>query len=157
MINNSSRAEGSGNETSSPDGMSLLKKTVLLVDVNPQSRESRAKVMRTLGVMVDCASSVRSARSKMDAGAYNLILVDLGSDSTGAEALVGEIRLRHPRQPVAFLVGSPLFVAKSLRKEAGRARAAQTIVPPPIAPVETTGKPFDFSQKIKDAEAEEVA
>ena len=114
--------------------------------------------MRTLGVTVHCASSARGARSRMDSGAYNLILVDLGADSDAAEALVQEIRLKHPRQLVAFLVGSPLFVAKSLRnKGVSPSRVAQSIVPSPVSKAMTNDKPFDFGQKIKDAEAEEVA
>lgn len=157
---NSDNSHGNGNEnaTSSSGGISLLKKVVLLVDVNPQTRESRAKVMRTLGVTVHCASSARGARSKMDSGAYNLILVDLGADSEAAEALVQEIRLKHPRQLVAFLVGSPLFVAKSLRnKGVSRSRVAPSIVPSPVSKAMTNVEHFDFGQKIKDAEAEEVA
>ncbi len=158
MNSDNSHGDGSGNATSSSGDMSLLKKVVLLVDVNPETRESRAKVMRTLGVTVHCASSARGARSKLDSGAYNLILVDLGADSDGAEALVQEIRLKHPRQLVAFLVGSPLFVAKSLRhKGVPRSRVAHSIVPSPVSTVMKNVKPFDFGQKIKDAEAEEVA
>lgn len=157
MNNDNSHGDANGNPPPSPGGISLLKKVVLLVDVNPETRESRAKVMRTLGVTVHCASSARGARSKMDSGAYNLILVDLGADSDAAEALVQEIRLKHPRQLVAFLVGSPLFLAKSLRsKGVSLSRVAQSIVPSPVSKVITNAKPFDFGQKIKDAEAEEV-
>ncbi len=158
MNSDNSHDHGSGNATSSSGDISLLKKVVLLVDVNPQTRESRAKVMRTLGVTVHCASSARGALTKLDSGAYNLILVDFGADSDAAEALVQEIRLKHPRQRVAFLVGRPLFVAKSLRnKGVSRSRVAHSVVPSPVSTVMTNAKPFDFGQKIKDAEAEEVA
>ncbi len=158
MNSDNSHGDGSGNATSSPGAVSLLKKVVLLVDVNPQTRESRAKVMRTLGVTVHCASSARGARSKIDSAAYNLILVDLGADSDAAEALVQEIKVKHPRQLVAFLVGSPLFVAKSLRKKGvSPSPLAPAIVPSAGSTVMTKVKPFDFGQKIKDAEAKEVA
>ncbi len=144
--------------SASGGGISLLKKVVLLIDVNPETRESRAKVMRTLGVTVHCASSARGARSKMDSGAYNLILVDLGADSDAAEALVQEIRLKDPRQLVAFLVGSPLFVAKTLRGKGNLpSRVPRPVAPPPVSKPLTANKPFDFGQKIKDAEAGQVA
>lgn len=158
MNNDDSPADVVGNATSALGGIPLLKKLVLLIDVNANTRESRAKVMRTLGVTVHCASSARSARSKMDAGTYNLILVDLGADRNGAESLVQEIRLKHPRQLVAFLVGSPLFVAKSLRHEGvSPSQVVQSIVPSPASRAITGAKPFDFGQKIKDAEATQVA
>ncbi len=158
MNSDDSRGEGSGNATSSLGGILLLKKVVLLIDVNARTRESRAKVMRTLGVTVHCAASARGARLKMDSGAYNLILVDLGADKDAAEALVEEIRLKDSRQLVAFLVGSPFFVAKSLRnKGVSLSRVAQSIVNSPMSKAMTNDKRFDFGQKIKDAEAEEVA
>ena len=158
MNNNNSRGAGGGSGTSLLGNISPLKKVVLLVDVDPETRESRAKIMRTLGVTVHCASSARGARSKMDSGAYNLILVDLGTDSEAAETLVQEIRLKHPRQLVAFLVGSPLFVAKSLRKnDVSRSRVPQPIVPSTVSKVITHDKAFNFGQKIRDAQGEEVA
>ncbi len=158
MNSDNSHGTGSADATSSLGGTPLSKKVVLLVDVNARTRDSRAKVMRTLGVTVHCASSAGAARSKMDSGAYNLILVDLGADHDAAEALVAEIRLKDPRQLVAFLVGSPLFVAKSLGNTGvSRSRVAPSIVAAPALKAPMNDKPFDFGQKIKDAEAEEVA
>jgi DNA-binding NtrC family response regulator len=137
---------------------SWSKKTVLLVDVNSHTRESRSRIMRTLGVTVHCAASLRGARSKLESGVYNLVLVDLGADTAGAEALVQEIRLKKPRQLVAFLVGSPLFVATSLNGKRGRlSRVLQPLSPSPVPKPKSPAKRFDFGQKIKDAEAEEVA
>lgn len=145
-------------ETQASGNLSMLKKLVLLVDVNSQTRDSRAKVMRTLGVTVHCASSPRGARSKLEAGAYDLILVDLGADTEGAEALVQEIRLKNSRQLVAFLVGSPLFVATSLNRKGARpSRVLRPLRPSPVPKANTPAKTFDFGQKVKDAEAEEVA
>ncbi len=156
MKSDNSHGDGIGNATPSSGGISLVNKLVLLVDVNAETRDSRAKAMRTLGVTVHCASSARGARSKLDSGAYNLILVDLGADSDGAEALVQEIRLKDSRQLVAFLVGSPLFVAKSLRnKGVSPSRVAQSIAPSSVSKAMTNDKTFDFGQRIKDAEAEE--
>lgn len=135
------------------------KKTVLLVDSDTRSRESRAKIMRTLGVTVDCAHSLRAARSRFQSGPYNLVLVDAGDDAEGAEALVQEIRSKKPRQLVAFLVGSPLFVSTSPKPMSTRARR----VPPPAAPAvpvlkasASAASAADFGQRIKDAEAQQA-
>lgn len=136
-------------------GNSMLTKQVLLVDANAESRNSRAKVMRTLGVTVHCASSARAARSKLESGSYNLVLVDLGADTTAAEALVREIKANAPRQLVRFLVGSPMFVSTSLRDKSTNASMSQT--GRPIRKTSATGVKFDFGQKVKDAEIEEVA
>jgi CheY-like chemotaxis protein len=135
------------------------KKTVLLVDSNLRSRESRAKVMRTLGVHVDCAASASAARVRLAAEKYNLILVDLGRDVDSAESLVHEIRARNSRQLVQFLVGSPLFVAATPNGHSSRPRRAPA--PVPATSGQQSGTPavagIDFGQKVRDAEAEEIA
>ena len=95
------------------------KKSVLLVDSNRHSRESRAKIMRTMGVRVDCAANADSARVRLASEKYNLILVDLGRNVAAAESFVSEIRTRNSHQLVGFLVGSPLFVAQSLGGKSG--------------------------------------
>ncbi len=111
-------------------------KTVLLVDSNLRSRESRAKVMRNKGVHVDCVGTADAARVRLAADKYNLILVDLGRDTALAEALVQDIRSKDSRQLVGFLVGSPLFVAKSLNdcNAKAQAPAAPAIVSRPESP-----------------------
>jgi hypothetical protein len=156
MNSERSQADGNGHETPASNGISLLKKLVLLVDVNAHTRESRAKAMRTLGMEVQCTSSAHDARAKLESGAYNLILVDLGADTDGAEALVQEIRVKDPRQLVAFLVGSPLFVATSLRGKAVRPSRLLRPAAPSRASV-TPPKSFDFGGKIKEAEGKEIA
>jgi CheY-like chemotaxis protein len=132
----------------------LMKKTVLLIDVDSTSREARSKVMRALGVTVHCAATVTGARQKLESGSYNLILVDLGSEVEAAKAFVEEIRTKNPRQLVAFLVGSPLFVATSLD---GQPVAQPKARAPRTEPVHKADPPassvFDFGQKIRDAEA----
>lgn len=134
----------------------LMKKTVLLIDVDSTTRESRSKVMRTLGVTVHCAATVAGARQKLESGSYNLILLDLGSDVEGAKSFAEEVRAKNSRQLVAFLVGTPLFVATSLDGKVATK-------PTPIAPrAERAPKPavpaaFDFAQKIRDAESEKPA
>ena len=117
--------------------------------------------MRTLGVTVHCASDAASAQVRMESGAYNLILVDLGRDRRGAESLVEAIKLKSPRQLVAFLVGSPLFVATSLAGKSERSpRVAPPLRPIPVVNTPVVNTPvntFDFGQRIKEAEAEDIA
>jgi CheY-like chemotaxis protein len=132
------------------------KKVVLLVDTNAHTRDSRAKIMRTLGVTVHCASSAGAARARFESGSYNLVLLDLGGDVDGAEHLAQEIKVKNPRQLVGFLVGSPLFVATSL---SGKVTRRARVAPPATAvPVQKANPPMasgiDFGQKIRDAEAE---
>jgi CheY-like chemotaxis protein len=133
----------------------LRKKSVLLVDANWQSRESRAKVMRTLGVEVDCAANADAARVRLAADKYDLILVDPGRTRETAELLVREIRTNNSRQRVGFLIGSPLYVAQSLSASPARPRRAPE--PPPVASAPKPSAPatssIDFGQRIRDAEA----
>lgn len=134
-------------------------KTVLLIDINPQTRDSRAKVMRTMGVVVDCAASAEAAHTRLATGKYNMVLVDLGRDVEGAELLAQEIKSRIPRQLVAFLVGRPLLVATSLKRDGtGRERSSvQAVTGAVLKPNAPAGAPMDFGQKIRAAEAEQAA
>lgn len=134
------------------------KKTVLLVDLNPRTRDSRAKVMRELGATVHCAPSTLAARAQLDLGAYSLVLLDFGRDVAGAEQLAHDIRAKNPRQLVAFLVGSPLFVATTLTAKP----ASRPTPPAPAAAVSVrkantrASASSDFGQQIRDAEAEQA-
>jgi CheY-like chemotaxis protein len=148
-----------GLSAASAGALEWRKKTVLLVDSNLRSRESRAKVMRSKGVHVDCVGSADAARVRLAADKYNLVLVDLGRDTDLAESLVQEIRGKNSRQLVGFLVGSPLFIAKSLRS----AHSPGRHVPPPAvieggdSPSTPAATPSEFGQGIKKTEAAETA
>ena len=139
-----------------PGSFEWEKKTVLLVDSSLPSRESRAKMMRARGVRVDCVANVASARVRLAAETYNLILVDPGRNAGAAEALVQEIRVKNSRQLVRFLVGSPLFIAKSLGGRKHEAEPVASTAAVPDAPSTPVSTGFDFGQKIRDAEAEEI-
>ncbi len=156
-MNNDHSQPTTTNPQVAPD-LGWMKKLVLLVDVNSRSRDSRAKIMRALGVTVHSAATVRSARLKLASEKYSLVLVDLGSDDKGAESLAQEIKLKDPRQRVAFLVGSPLFLATSLdaKRKRTTSRPASRVAAPVRAP-DTPAAKFDFGQKIRDAEAKQVA
>jgi len=127
------------------------------VDSDIRSRETRARGMRAQGVRVDCVASAAAARVRLAAETYNLILVDPGCEVGDAESLVQEIRSRNSRQLVRFLVGGPLFVAKSL--SGGNCASGPQRVPAPGAAPDKQSTPAaggsDFGQKIRDAEADE--
>ncbi len=147
------KAVASGGSKQTARKLWLMKKTVLLIDVDATTREARSKVMRTMGVTVHCAASVTGARQKLESGAYNLVLVNLGSDVEGAKSLVEEIRARNSRQLVAFLVGSPLFVAMSLDAQPSLEVRAPRIATA-LKPEPQSASAFDFGQRIRDAEAQ---
>lgn len=131
------------------------KKSVLLVDSNPRSRESRAKVMRALGVLVDTVPSAVTARTQLTVLKYNLVLVDLGRDLDNAKSLGAEIKARNPRQLIGYLVGSPRYVAASPDGGAGRLHRAPR--PVPVAQPVKAPPVKDFGQRVRDAEAEQLA
>lgn len=128
-------------------------KVVLLVDGNPRTRESRAKVLRTLGVDVHTVATTATARARLAAMKFDLVLVDPGRDSNDAESLLAEIRGNNRKQRVAFLVGRPLYVASSLKRSSSPVTPAISDVPK-INPQLKTPALTDFGQRIKDAEAE---
>jgi CheY-like chemotaxis protein len=151
------KAAGPGESAAAPRASSWQNKTVLLIDTNPHTRDSRAKIMRTLGVTVDCVANVETAHLRLATGKYNMVLVDLGRDINGAELLEREIKGRNPRQLVAFLVGRPLLVSTSLKRDGTNRQRPQGPVaatPKQSAPARAA---MDFGQKIRDAEAEQAA
>jgi CheY-like chemotaxis protein len=133
------------------------KKTVLLVDVHPGSREERSRVMRELGAAVDCAANAVTAISLCRSSAYNLVLVDLGHDVPGAERLAEQIKAGNPRQRVAFLVGSPLYVASSLRRNGSKQPSAPAQVGLSVGSAAAAAASLDFGQRVRNAEADAEA
>lgn len=129
------------------DSSTLAAKTVLLADLDERTCESRAKILRTFGVVVDCATSAASALALYRAGAYSLVLIDLGTGSE-SERLAQEIRSLKRNQRIGFLVGSPLFVAGSPR--APRKTATPVL---PQHQVRSLAAPLDFGQRVRQAEA----
>ena len=89
------------------------KKRVLLVDTSSVSRDMRSKVMRTLGMEVDCAVDIAEARSWWKAGLYDLVLIDMAGGLDHGEKFCHDIRTATPPQQLAFLVGAPDYVATS--------------------------------------------
>ena len=160
--NISHEAQTEPGRAAAPEGLPVSswgKKTMLLVDLNARTREARAKTFRTLGVAVECASTAAAARAHLAAGGFDLVLMDFGRDTAGAESLAREMKSTRPKQRIGFLVGSPRFVVTSL---SGITAPRRPVVPrPPEAPAVAVSAPpaagLDFGQRVKNAEAEAKA
>jgi len=88
-----------------------LKKSVLLMDTNPERRALRKKIMALHNVEMISAGDLHEASLIWHRDRYDLVLIDIRRDYHGALALRDEIKKDSPDQVVAFLVGSPEYVA----------------------------------------------
>jgi CheY-like chemotaxis protein len=93
----------------------VSKKRILLVVSDDIRRDLRARVLRKLGVDVECAADISEARSLWRADSYNLVLLDVVRDAGNAEEFCSEVKAAKPPQTVAFLVGKPDYIAASPR------------------------------------------
>jgi CheY-like chemotaxis protein len=125
-------------------------KSILLVDLDPHSCEARAQAFRDRGVMVDCAQDAAVARTRYQAGIYNLVLVDLGADVVGAQQLAAAIKSANPRQKIAFLLGVPPYVALA----PGSNRAPRREAAPSAPAAATTTASSDFGRRVRQIESE---
>lgn len=98
--------------------VSGAKKRILLVATDDVRRDLRARVMRKMGVDVDCAADISEARSLWRADSYNLVLLDVVQDARNVEGFCCDVKTAKPPQRVAFLVGKPEYLAASPNGEA---------------------------------------
>lgn len=99
----------------------VAKKRVLLVDTYATKRDLRSKIMRKLGVDVDCAAGITEARALWQADSYSLVLVDVHNDAVNVQEFCDEVRNAKPPQSIAFLVGKPEYLAGSPVSDDGQA------------------------------------
>jgi hypothetical protein len=100
------RAAGNGSAA-------VRKKRVLLIDSYATKRDLRAKILRKLGVEVDCASDISEARSLWQADSYNLVLMDVKREPRNVEDFCSEMAGAKPPQRMAFLVGKPEYLGST--------------------------------------------
>ena len=62
------------------------RKRILLLASYATKRDLRAKILRKMGMEVDCAADIAEARLLWQADAYNLLLVDVRNDSQNLQA-----------------------------------------------------------------------
>jgi hypothetical protein len=86
------------------------KKRLLLVDSTPSKRDLRARVLRQMGVEVDCAADISEARALWQADSYNLVLLDVRREPENVEAFCTEIQGSKTPQRIAYLVGKPEYL-----------------------------------------------
>jgi hypothetical protein len=91
----------------------VQKKRVLLVDTSQAKRELRAEVMRKVGMDVDCAADIAEARSWWRAALYDLVLINMEKGEGYRDRFCNDIRSATPPQLLAFLVGTPEYLADS--------------------------------------------
>jgi len=88
-----------------------IKKSVLLVDANPERRALRKKIMALHGVEMIGAGDVNEALSIWHRDRYDMVLIDVRRDHRSALSFRDEIKKDSPGQIVAFLVGKPDYVS----------------------------------------------
>ena len=91
------------------------KRRVLLVDTSSHTRTLRAEVMRRMGIEVDCAADIGEARGWWKADLYDLVLVNMEKGPGHRDRFCEDVRGATPRQRLAFLIGSPQYLAFSPR------------------------------------------
>lgn len=128
-----------------------LHKNILLIDANLETRNARAQMLRSRGATVDEVSGVVGARARFQSNAYNLVLIDPGSDLPSAERLAQELKAEKPNQLVAFFTGGPQYVALTPKPERVRTKKA-----PPETPAGKATS-LDFGEQVKLAEAAAAA
>ena len=94
---------------SAPIPNAVKKRRVLLVDSSQSKRDLRAKVMRRLGIEVDCAADISEALSWWRADLYHLVLINVQNDIGQRDDFCEVIRGATPPQQLAFLVGKPEY------------------------------------------------
>src|SRR2546427_6999843 len=97
----------------------LAGKTVLLIDRSRPTREARAVVLRSHGIEVHEAESLRTARFLWQPNVYDLILLDVRRHLPG-EALefYEQIKEASLHERIAFLVGPPVYLSLTWPTEA---------------------------------------
>jgi len=87
-------------------------KKVLLIDPHQCTRDVRASVLRSRGIVVDATDSLQAARSLWRPKLYDLILLAARGHFPG-EALEFYVEIKHasPGERVVFLVGPPTFLS----------------------------------------------
>jgi CheY-like chemotaxis protein len=98
--------------------LKLSGKRVLLIDSNQPTRDVRASVLRSRGVEVHVAESLRAARFLWQPNVYDMILLDVRRHLPG-EALefYEQIKDANPRERFAFLVGAPVYLSLTWPEE----------------------------------------
>ncbi len=94
-----------------PPGKSRGK--LLLLDSNTTTCDLRTKIMRKVGLDVDCAADTIQAFLLWRPDFYELVLVDFREAPLVAQQFCSEIRSASPKQRIAYFVGKPHYLSFS--------------------------------------------
>ena len=86
-------------------------KSILLVDDNPQARDSRCSVLSTHGYDVHAIDNSAEAHPLWAAIRPDLVLLALSRNTGGTLKLLQGIRLANPQQRVGFLICDSLYLS----------------------------------------------
>jgi DNA-binding NtrC family response regulator len=92
-------------------------KNVLIIDGNEAMQELRARVLRSRGVHVHTAKSVKEAELLWVPDFFDLVLLDVRQRSKEAVGFWRTIRHQHPAQRIRFLVGPPTYLSPACADE----------------------------------------
>jgi CheY-like chemotaxis protein len=88
-------------------------KRILLVDIDENSQERRAGMLRQRGAEVTCADDIEHARLLWQEDTYGLVMIDATNIHDDAIAFHKTIKDTRPKQLVKFLVGRPGLLSDS--------------------------------------------
>jgi DNA-binding response OmpR family regulator len=77
--------------------------TILIIDDEPNLRRSLAMILQRAGYSITCAESAEQVHQYLQAGAYDLVFLDLKMPDINGLQLLPEIRRQYPEMPVLIL------------------------------------------------------
>jgi PAS domain S-box-containing protein len=109
-------------------GKPKVRRTVLVVDDEAETRQFFARVLQQAGFEVRQAENGRSALQQMNQSAVDVVVTDLVMPEQEGLETIREIRLQHPAVPVVAVSGA--FAAQYLRM--ARVLGATAALPKPV-------------------------
>ena len=100
----------------SPISFQMGTKNVLIIDGNEAMQTLRAHVLRSRGVHVHTAKSVKEAELLWIPDFFDLVLLDVRQRSKDAVEFWRTIRRQHPGQRIRFLSWTPNVLVGYLRR-----------------------------------------
>jgi DNA-binding response OmpR family regulator len=77
--------------------------TILIIDDEPKLRRSLAMILQKAGYSITCAESAEQVHQYLEAGAYDLVFLDLKMPDINGLDLLPDIRRQYPEMPVLIL------------------------------------------------------
>lgn len=89
------------------------KKSVLLIDAEPERQLTRATAMRERGVIVDAVHSGGEARALWKPHSYQLVMIELAGAAPDADEFYRYVLDREPNQRFAFYSNIPPYLTST--------------------------------------------